>query len=138
MSSRGRFSRISKLMVVLVAFGLLALTMAACGGDSKDDSGSTTPATTTETSTSEDDGSKDTASTAGMQIFSENCATCHTLAAADASGSIGPNLDDLKPDKQQVASQTENGGGGMPAYKDQLSATEIDEVSAYVAESAGN
>ena len=134
MSSRGRFSRISKPLLVFAAFGLLALTIGACGGDSNDDSGSTTPATTTETSTSEDG----TASTAGMQIFSEDCASCHTLAAADASGQIGPNLDDLKPSEQTVASQVENGGSGMPAFKDTLSATEIDEVSAYVAESAGN
>ena len=30
----------------------------------------------------------------GQQLFSANCAACHTLAAANASGTIGPNLDD--------------------------------------------
>jgi cbb3-type cytochrome c oxidase subunit III len=30
----------------------------------------------------------------GQQLFSQKCAACHTLAAAQASGTIGPNLDD--------------------------------------------
>ncbi|HZR91132.1 MAG TPA: c-type cytochrome [Gaiellaceae bacterium] len=30
----------------------------------------------------------------GRQLFTKNCASCHTLAAANASGVIGPNLDD--------------------------------------------
>jgi cbb3-type cytochrome c oxidase subunit III len=29
----------------------------------------------------------------GQQLFSANCASCHTLQAAGASGTIGPNLD---------------------------------------------
>jgi cbb3-type cytochrome c oxidase subunit III len=31
---------------------------------------------------------------AGKKIFQQKCAACHTLAAAGASGTIGPNLDD--------------------------------------------
>jgi len=31
---------------------------------------------------------------AGKKIFQQKCAGCHTLAAAGASGTIGPNLDD--------------------------------------------
>ena len=30
---------------------------------------------------------------AGQQLFTQKCAVCHTLAAAGASGTIGPNLD---------------------------------------------
>ena len=30
----------------------------------------------------------------GKQLFVKNCARCHTLARADATGVIGPNLDD--------------------------------------------
>lgn len=29
----------------------------------------------------------------GKQVFTQTCASCHTLAAAGASGTIGPNLD---------------------------------------------
>jgi cytochrome c oxidase subunit 2 len=31
-------------------------------------------------------------------VFSQNCGTCHTLAAAGTSGTVGPNLDNLASD----------------------------------------
>jgi mono/diheme cytochrome c family protein len=30
----------------------------------------------------------------GKSLFSTHCAACHTLAAADTKGTLGPNLDD--------------------------------------------
>src|SRR5947209_5201678 len=33
----------------------------------------------------------------GRELFGQVCATCHTLAAANATGKVGPNLDTLKP-----------------------------------------
>src|ERR1700755_2664425 len=34
----------------------------------------------------------------GKSVFaSAGCGSCHTLAAAKATGTVGPNLDDLKP-----------------------------------------
>ena len=42
-------------------------------------------------------------STAGAAIFKNNgCASCHTLAAAGASGTIGPDLDKLPAEAQQA------------------------------------
>ena len=75
--------------------------------------------------------------TDGKAIFSSNCASCHTLAAAGAKGTVGPNLDKLKPDEQRVKRQVEKGGGAMPAFKGQLSDPEIKAVSQYVASVAG-
>jgi mono/diheme cytochrome c family protein len=66
------------------------------------------------------------------------CATCHTLADAGATGSVGPNLDDLKPDEATVKNQVTNGGGGMPAFGGQLSDAEITSVAQYVSSVAGN
>ncbi len=34
---------------------------------------------------------------AGKKVFTTNCGSCHTLADAGTDGSVGPNLDDLKP-----------------------------------------
>jgi mono/diheme cytochrome c family protein len=65
------------------------------------------------------------------------CGGCHTLAAADAKGTVGPDLDTLAPDESTVAHQVENGGGGMPAFKGVLTDEQIKAVSAYVAQSAG-
>ena len=73
----------------------------------------------------------------GKSIFSANCASCHTLKAAGASGTIGPNLDDLKPPEPIVKHQVEVGGGVMPAFKGTLTPEQIDAVAKYVATSAG-
>lgn len=77
---------------------------------------------------------------AGESIFTTNCATCHTLAAAGAEGTVGPNLDQIKPSQTIVEHQVINGGGGMPAFgKEQiLSTEEIEEVAEYVSSAAGN
>ncbi|MFL5816434.1 MAG: PQQ-binding-like beta-propeller repeat protein [Conexibacter sp.] len=74
---------------------------------------------------------------AGRTVFSQHCASCHTLAAANANGNIGPNLDDLRPDEATVQQQVINGGGGMPAFGGQLSRAQIQSVSQYVASVAG-
>jgi cbb3-type cytochrome c oxidase subunit III len=73
----------------------------------------------------------------GKAIFSSQCASCHTLKAADASGTIGPNLDQLKPSQSIVQHQVEVGGGVMPAFKGKLSGAQITAVAKFVADSAG-
>ena len=72
----------------------------------------------------------------GKAVFAEaGCANCHTLQAADASATIGPNLDESKPSLEETVDQVTNGGNGMPAFGDQLSEDEIRDVATFVAES---
>ena len=74
----------------------------------------------------------------GTAVFaSSSCGGCHTLNAAHASGTIGPNLDQLKPDYRAVTAQVTNGGAGMPAFKGKLSTQQIADVAAYVVKSTG-
>jgi mono/diheme cytochrome c family protein len=73
----------------------------------------------------------------GQQVFVAECGSCHALAAANATGTVGPNLDDLQPDQALVAETVRNGGVAMPAFEDRLTPEQIDAVAAYVAESAG-
>ena len=74
----------------------------------------------------------------GSAVFSSSgCGGCHTLAAAHASGTVGPNLDSLKPDYRAVTAQVTNGGGAMPSFKSKLSAQQIADVAAYVVDSTG-
>ena len=75
--------------------------------------------------------------TDGKSIFSANCASCHTLKAAGATGTVGPNLDQLKPALAIVQKQVENGGSVMPAFKGKLTQPQIDAVAKFVAGSAG-
>jgi len=98
---------------------------------------STAPATTSATTTTAPTTTSGSATqgdpVAGKAVFaSAGCGGCHTLKAAGSSGAVGPNLDSLKPDYDKVVHQVENGGGVMPAFKDQLTQKQIDDVAAYV------
>jgi len=73
----------------------------------------------------------------GKKIFQSQCSSCHTLKAANATGTIGPNLDQLKPSEPVVEHQVEVGGGPMPAFKGKLTDAQISAVSKFVADNAG-
>lgn len=76
--------------------------------------------------------------TDGAAIFKgAGCAGCHTLSAAGATGTIGPNLDQLKPSTAVAAHQVLVGGGAMPAFKGKLTSAQIQAVAKYVSSSAG-
>ena len=70
----------------------------------------------------------------GPAVFAvSGCGSCHTLAAAGASGGGGPDLDDLMPSVSDVENQVYNGGGGMPPFGGSLTNQQIADVAAYVA-----
>ena len=73
----------------------------------------------------------------GKELFTSSCAGCHTLSDAGASGTVGPDLDQLAPDAATVAAAVKSGTGSMPAFEGRLSAAEIQAVADYVADSAG-
>ncbi len=99
--------------------------------------GETTTTGQTETQ-AEGGGGNAAQAAAGKQVFTANCAGCHTLSDAGASAQVGPNLDQVQPDESAVAAQVRSGGGGMPAFEGQLSDDEINAVAAYVSSVAGN
>ena len=75
----------------------------------------------------------------GLRVFANaGCGSCHTLAAAQAAGNVGPNLDRAKPDAALVVRRVTNGQGGMPSFRSQLSKQEIQDVADYVSASAGS
>lgn len=45
----------------------------------------------------------------GRALFGEHCGVCHTLAAANAVGKVGPNLDQLQPPAELVLRTIING-----------------------------
>ena len=76
--------------------------------------------------------------TAGAKIFkSAGCIGCHTLAAANATGTVGPNLDQVKPDYRLVTARVTNGKGVMPSFKGQLTDQQIADVAAFVVKATG-
>jgi mono/diheme cytochrome c family protein len=87
----------------------------------------------------------------GRELFGQKCGVCHTLAAANAIGKVGPNLDTLQPPEQLVLSTINNGclqnppssaspqtclgQGNMPAQIVQGKAAQ--NIAAFVARVAG-
>jgi cbb3-type cytochrome c oxidase subunit III len=75
--------------------------------------------------------------TSGKDIFTANCGSCHTLKDAGTNGTVGPNLDQLKPSSAIVEHQVINGGSVMPAFKGTLTPAQITAVAKYVSSAAG-
>jgi mono/diheme cytochrome c family protein len=73
----------------------------------------------------------------GKAIFTANCGSCHTLADAGTSGSVGPNLDEAKPSRELAIQRVSNGKGVMPSFKGRLSDEQIQAVADYVSKNAG-
>jgi cytochrome c553 len=70
---------------------------------------------------------------AGEKLFkSVGCSSCHTLKAADSTGTVGPNLDQAKPSKAKIVMQVTAGGGFMPSFGGRLSKQQIEDVAAFV------
>lgn len=75
---------------------------------------------------------------AGRAVFaSAGCGDCHTLADAEATASVGPSLDAVRPSRQRVIAVVTNGEGGMPSFGSRLDADEIAAVADYVSTAAG-
>jgi len=75
---------------------------------------------------------------AGKTVFTANCGSCHTLADAGTSGTIGPNLDNAKPSAAKVKLRVTKGQGNMPSFSDKLTPAQIDDVADYVSSVAGS
>lgn len=74
----------------------------------------------------------------GKAIFAKaGCESCHTLAASGSKGTVGPNLDNAKPDYKRVTSRVTFGKGVMPSFKGQLTTQQIADVASYVVKSTG-
>jgi mono/diheme cytochrome c family protein len=70
----------------------------------------------------------------GASLFATNCASCHALAASNANGKIGPNLDYVQPTAPQVrgiiASGSQGAYGVMPSGL--LHGPDSEAVAAYL------
>ena len=74
----------------------------------------------------------------GKDVFANyGCGGCHTLADAGASGHVGPAFDgNANLSHDLVVDRVTNGSGPMPAFGGQMSAEEIEAISAYVIHAA--
>jgi mono/diheme cytochrome c family protein len=149
--------RRTAFVLAVLALVLTAGLAAGCGGEEEatptpdtitgtvtTDTDTTTDETTTdETTTDEtttDETTTDTGATgegdpvAGKEVFVGvgGCGSCHALADAGTSGTIGPNLDDAAPSFELAVDRVTNGQGAMPSFSGQLTEQQIADVAAYV------
>lgn len=121
--------------LIAVATLAAALSLATgCGGDGEEPE----PAPTPETPSEEPTGApseEEPAAEEGQQIFVENCGSCHVLADAGTSGTVGPSLDEIQPDRERVLSAIETGPGAMP--ENVVTGSDAETVADYVSENAG-
>ena len=87
----------------------------------------------------------------GRELFGQHCGLCHTLAATNSVGKVGPNLDVIQPTAQLVlhtimygclqdppsgSQEACLGEGTMPA--DIVQGVDATDVAQFVAKVAGN
>jgi mono/diheme cytochrome c family protein len=77
----------------------------------------------------------------GKALFEKKCATCHATETTDRR--IGPSLKGVKDGKlpdaigkeathDNILRQIDNGGGGMPVFRDLLTQDEKEAIIKYV------
>jgi mono/diheme cytochrome c family protein len=123
-----RLFRIS-MVVIYVAFGLAVPAFVVAN---RDDSAGAVGSLRTEKLTEMEE--------RGKGLFRQQCATCHSLAAINARGVTGPDLDRIGDvTAERIVAAIANGGTGqkrMPAML--LEGEEAQAVAEYVAKVAGS
>jgi mono/diheme cytochrome c family protein len=130
----------------LAAVEKFAAESEAAGGDAGPHP--TTSASTTSTGQTTTSSAPTGDAAAGKTVFtSSGCAACHTLEAANATGQVGPNLDDSLKDKDAGFIRTSIVDPNMdiapgyskgimpPNFETQLSPKQIDDLVAFVYQS---
>lgn len=76
----------------------------------------------------------------GRELFGNRCANCHTLKAANAIASVGPSLDQIRPNRELVLDAIENGrsrGNGQMAGG-LYTGEDAEDVASFVAKAVGS
>ncbi|MCW2967452.1 MAG: c-type cytochrome [Solirubrobacteraceae bacterium] len=126
-SARGRTTATGIIAAVAVVFGIgIPAAVLASNGDNNETTHGGVKLTADQT--------------AGRKLFTANCGTCHTLAAAQTTGRVGPNFDELRPPKalvlDAIAKGRANGRGQMPAGL--LVGKDAQDVASFLAAVAGH
>lgn len=75
----------------------------------------------------------------GRELFGRRCANCHTLEAANAVAAVGPNLDQIRPNRELVLDAIQNGrsrGNGEMAAN-LYTGQDAEDVASFVAKAVG-
>ena len=122
--------------LLLTALAIFGIVLAGCGeGDTEQARPETVEGTVPAETEGDGGGEVEGDPAAGEEVFaSAGCGSCHVYEPAGSSGTAGPSLDESQVSYEAAYEQIANGGGGMPAFQDQLSEQEIADVAAFVTE----
>jgi mono/diheme cytochrome c family protein len=130
MMSTGRGARRAAVVLFVIALGVLGFGVPAAVIAAVSDNDSIPEANVSDLTPAEQH---------GRELFGLRCANCHTLKAANAVAEIGPNLDQLRPNKALVLNAIQNGrarGNGQMA-KDLYTGQDAEDVASFVAKAVG-
>lgn len=70
----------------------------------------------------------------GRELFAGSCANCHALDAANAVGTVGPNLDAIAPDMERILDAIDKGraGGSGQMPNDLYKGQDAEDIAAFV------
>jgi mono/diheme cytochrome c family protein len=122
----GAVATVAVLLVVLLVVGVRALA-------DPDDGGETVTVGGTPAEEQPQVPQQGNAAVGQMVFERSGCGDCHSLMAAKATGTVGPNLDESNPDFTAVVECVTKGPGDMPSFSGRLSGSEIRDVAKYVA-----
>jgi cytochrome c6 len=130
-------------LCVLFTVGMLATVVFVAKETGEEEAAAETHTTPSVTETTETTPTETTAAkgdvAAGKKVFATaGCTSCHTLADAGSTGTVGPNLDDAKPSYDLVIERVTNGKAPMPPFGGSLTPQQIENVAAYVSSIAGS
>lgn len=115
--------RTGKTTLAAAALLIAAAALAGCGAKNGDTGAAGKAPATTET-----------AAGSAEALYKQRCLSCH---GDQLQGRIGPttNLTQIggKLSREQIAKQIENGGSGMPGFKNTLNETEIGTLADWLA-----
>jgi mono/diheme cytochrome c family protein len=128
--SQSRFSRRFAIAIFVVALAVLGVGVPAAVIAAVSNDDSIPEANVTQLTEAEQ---------RGRELFGRRCANCHTLQAANAIATVGPNLDELRPPRELVLDAIANGrarGNGQMAA-DLYTGQDAEDVAAFVAKAVG-
>lgn len=108
--------------IAAVGAAALMISLAACGGGNKEESGASPGASAAPVF----------ASAEVETLYKSNCMSCH---GDTLGGKIGPSLKKVggKLTADKIATKIQNGAGTMPAFKNKLKDTEITALADWLA-----
>ncbi|GGD54109.1 c-type cytochrome [Paenibacillus nasutitermitis] len=117
---------------LVIMMAIVMMIAAGCGGNNTNNAPSGGTNNAPGGNNNAPSGNNESVNATAEAVYKQQCISCH---AADLAGAVGPNLQKVgaRLDAEQISTRIQNGGGGMPAYKGNLTDDEIGALAEWLA-----